>query len=64
MTSFIKCVLAFLDKMLYVNETAMIALIDITDDDVASFIKTKVDLPSNFTKTRKAHHDQQRLLGV
>jgi hypothetical protein len=53
MTSFIKCVTALLSKMLYVNETAMIVPIDITDDDVASFIKTKVDLPSNFAKLGK-----------
>ncbi len=39
--------------MLYVNKTAMIASIDITNNDVASFIKTKADLPSNFTKLGK-----------
>ncbi len=53
MMSFIKCVTALLGKMLYVDETAMIAPIDITDNDVASFIKTKADLPSNFTKLGK-----------
>ncbi len=45
--------MALFSKMLYVDETVIIAPIDITDDDVASFIKTKADLPSNFTKLGK-----------
>jgi hypothetical protein len=53
MTLFIKCVTALLGEMLYVDEMAMIAPIDITDDDEASFIKSKADLPSNFTKLGK-----------
>ncbi len=53
MTSFIKCVMALLGEMLYVNEMAMIAPIDITDNDATSFIKTKADLPANFTKLGK-----------
>jgi hypothetical protein len=53
MTSFIKCVTALLDEMLYVDDTAMIAPINITDDDDASFIKVKADLPTNFTKLDK-----------
>jgi hypothetical protein len=53
MTSFIKCVTALLGEMLYVNKTAMIAPIDITDNDATSFIKTKADLPANFTKLGK-----------
>jgi hypothetical protein len=53
MASFIKCVSALLGEMLYVDSTAMIAPIDITDDDAASFIKSKADLPSNFTKLGK-----------
>ena len=53
MTSFIKCVTALLGEMLYVDDTAMIAPINITDNDKASFIKTKVDLPTNFTKLGK-----------
>ncbi len=53
MTSFIKCVTALLGEMLYVNKAAMIAPIDITDGDATSFIKTKVDLPANFTKLGK-----------
>ncbi len=53
MTSFIKCVTALLGEMLYVNDTAMIAPINITDNNKASFIKTKADLPTNFTKLGK-----------
>jgi hypothetical protein len=53
MTSFIKCVTALLGEMLYVDDTAMIAPINITDKDKASFIKTKADLPTNFTKLGK-----------
>ncbi len=52
-TSFIKCVTALLGEMLYVDDTAMIAPINIIDNDKASFIKTKVDLPRNFTKLEK-----------
>ncbi len=48
MTSFIKCVAALLGKMLYVDDMAMIAPINITDDNEASFIKTKAELPTNF----------------
>jgi hypothetical protein len=53
MASFIRCVTALLGKMLYVDDTAMIAPIDITDDDDAHFIKTNTDIPSNFTKLGK-----------
>jgi hypothetical protein len=53
MTSFIKCVTALLGEMLYVDESAMIAPIDITDDKEASFIKSKAHLPLNFTKLGK-----------
>jgi hypothetical protein len=50
MASFIRCVTALVGEMLYVDDTAMIAPIDITDEDEAHFIKTKSDIPSNFTK--------------
>jgi hypothetical protein len=53
MTSFIKCVTALLGEILYVDDMAMIAPIDITDDDKGSCIKTKADLPANFTKLGK-----------
>ena len=44
--SFIRCVTTLLGEMLYVNDTAMIAPIDITDNKVAHFIKSKTDIPS------------------
>ncbi len=50
---FIRCVTALLGEMLYVDDTAMIAPIDITDNKVAHFIKSKMDIPSNFTKLGK-----------
>ncbi len=53
MTSFIKCVSALLGELLHVNKMAMIAPINITDDDATSFIKAKADLPTNFTKLGK-----------
>ncbi len=53
MTSFIKCVTALLGEMLYIDDMAMIAPIDITNNNEASFIKSKADLPTNFTKLGK-----------
>ncbi len=53
MALFIRCVTALLDEMLYVDDTAMIAPINITDDEVAHFIESKTDIPSNFTKLGK-----------
>ena len=50
MASFVRCVTALFGEMLYVDETAMIAPIDITDKNEAHFIKSKADMPSNFTK--------------
>ncbi len=45
--------MALLGKTLYVDDMAMIAAIDITDNNEASFIKTKADLPTNFIKLGK-----------
>jgi hypothetical protein len=53
MTSFIKCVAALLGKMLYVDDSAMIAPIEITVNEEAHFLKSKSDIPSNFTKLGK-----------
>jgi hypothetical protein len=53
MASLIKCVMALLREMWYVDNAAMIAPIDITNKDEASFIKSKADLPTNFTKLGK-----------
>jgi hypothetical protein len=53
MSSFTKCVTALLGKMLYVNSKAMITPIAITDDNSSSFISSKADIPTNFTKLGK-----------
>jgi hypothetical protein len=49
MTSFSKCVVALLGEILYVDNTAKIATISITDDE-SKYIGSKADLPNNFTK--------------
>jgi hypothetical protein len=49
MNSFIKCVLALFGKILYIDNTAMIAPISITAD-ADTYIKSKSDIPTNFTK--------------
>ncbi len=53
MTSFIKCMSALLGELLHIDETVMIAPINITNDDAMNFIKAKEDLPTNFTKLGK-----------
>jgi hypothetical protein len=53
MALFTKCITALLGEMLYVDDTAMIAPIDINDDNDEHFIKTKTDIPLNFTKLGK-----------
>jgi hypothetical protein len=53
MSSFTKCITALLGEMLYVNNTAMITPIAITDNDKASYISSKANLPTNFTKLGK-----------
>jgi hypothetical protein len=53
MTSCIKCVAALLGKMVYVDDSAMITPIEITDDEEAHFLRSKSDIPSNFAKLGK-----------
>jgi hypothetical protein len=53
MSLFTKCITALLGKMLYIDNKARIAPIAITDDDGASYILDKADLPTNFTKLGK-----------
>jgi hypothetical protein len=53
MSSFTKCFTALLGKMLYVNSKAMIAPTAITDDDSSSYISSKANIPTNFTKLGK-----------
>ncbi len=49
MNSFIKCVTALLGEILYINDTAKITTISITEDK-SHYISLKADLPTNFTK--------------
>jgi hypothetical protein len=49
MNSFVKCVAALFGEILYVDNTAKIATISITEGKT-TYIKLKSDLPSNFTK--------------
>jgi hypothetical protein len=53
MSLFTKCVTALLGKMLYVDNKARIAPVAITDNDSASYILDKADLPTHFTKLAK-----------
>jgi hypothetical protein len=50
---FMKCITTLLGEMLYFDNKAMIAPIAITDDDRASYISNKANLPTNFTKLGK-----------
>jgi hypothetical protein len=49
MNSFTKCVVALLEEILYVDDTAKITTISITEDE-SSYIGSKADLPTNFIK--------------
>ncbi len=49
MNLFAKCVTALLEEILYVDDTAKIATISITDVE-SHYISSKADLPTNFTK--------------
>jgi hypothetical protein len=53
MGSFIRCVTALLGKMLYIDDTAMIAPINITDDTRRQTSSRLRTIPSNFTKLGK-----------
>jgi hypothetical protein len=50
---FVKCITALFGEILYVNDTACIAPLDITDDNKDNYISDKSKLPSNFTKLGK-----------
>jgi hypothetical protein len=49
MNSFTKCVTALLGEILYIDDTAKIAAISITDIEL-HYNSSKMDLPTNFTK--------------
>jgi hypothetical protein len=50
MNSFFKCVVGLLGELLYVDNSATIAHLIITNNDLAIFISNKANLPTNFTK--------------
>jgi hypothetical protein len=53
MNHFVKCCASLFTAILYVDDTAVIALIEITDDHKDSYITNKARLPANFTKLGK-----------
>jgi hypothetical protein len=53
MNMFIKCITALFGEILYVNNSACIAPLEITDNNNDNYISDKAQLPSNFTKLGK-----------
>jgi len=53
MNMFVKCITALFGEILYVDDTACIGPLDITDDNEDNYITDKSKLPSNFTKLGK-----------
>jgi hypothetical protein len=50
---FVKCITALFGKILYVNNAAAIAPLEITNDSKENYITNQAKLPSNFTKLGK-----------
>ncbi len=50
---FVKCIMLLFGKILYVNDTAGIAPLEITNNNKDNFIHDKSKLPSNFTRLGK-----------
>jgi len=53
MNMFVKCITALFGEILYVDDTACITPLDITNDNKDNYISDKSKLPSNFTKLGK-----------
>jgi len=53
MNMFVKCITALFGEILYVDDTACIGPLDITDNNEDNYISDKSKLPSNFTKLGK-----------
>jgi hypothetical protein len=53
MNSFSKCIVGLLEEILHMDDMAMIAPLKITNNNLANFISSKTDLPTNFTKLSK-----------
>jgi hypothetical protein len=53
MKHFRKCCVSLFTKIFYVDDSTVIAPIEITNDREDSYITNKVNLPTNFTKLGK-----------
>jgi hypothetical protein len=53
MNMFVKCITSLFGEILYVDNTATICPLEITDDNKENYITNKAKLPSNFTKLGK-----------
>jgi hypothetical protein len=53
MNMFVKCITSLFGKILYVDDTAGIIPLEITNDNKDNFIHDKLKLPSNFTRLSK-----------
>ncbi len=50
MNMFNKCITALFGEILYIDDTACIALLENTDDNEDNYISDRAKIPSNFTK--------------
>ncbi len=53
MNMFVKCIMLLFGEILYVDNTACAAPLEITNDNKDNFIHDKSKLPSNFTRLGK-----------
>jgi hypothetical protein len=53
MNMLVKCIMLLFSKILYINNTAGIAPLEITNNNEDNFIHDKLKLPSNFTRLGK-----------
>ncbi len=53
MNMFVKCITALFGEILYIDDSACIAPLEITNNNNDNYISDKAQLPSNFTKLGK-----------
>ncbi len=53
MNMFVKCITALFEEILYIDDSACITSLEITDNNNDNYISDKAQLPSNFTKLGK-----------